>query len=178
MAPKQVLSAMQARQWSIDGVQVAMPSITSSVANPQLEVQSVSVLAPHQARLRVACRLRAECLPFLASVVWPERAGGPPSPSMLDGSVSGSVLPSVSSNAANPVPGSGAALGGSPAAGESVRPGSPATLTLEGGRIHISLQVVCLQSGSTGDLIRVASRDRKQTYRAEILTPTLLKGRL
>jgi hypothetical protein len=49
---------------------------------------------------------------------------------------------------------------------------------IEGDRLHIRLQVVCLQGGAAGDKVRVSTPDHTQKFTAEILGPTLLKGSL
>ena len=60
----------------------------------------------------------------------------------------------------------------------ALRSGSPATLEIEGDRLHIRMDVICLENGVIGDKVRVSSRDHKQVYTAQIITPALLKGTL
>jgi len=57
-----------------------------------------------------------------------------------------------------------------------VRIGDPATLVFEGRESRITVRVICAQNGDRGQKIRVASRDRKHFYQAEIVEPGLLKG--
>ncbi len=157
---EQVVAAMRMHAWSIEGVRVALPTaITTAVADPKLSIETASMLTAHQARLRVVCRVPAACLPFFATAVWPDPTD----------SVSLPGDPSTEN--------AGRKLSTAPAA-PRLRPGTFATLLLEGERIHIRLQVVCLQGGAAGETIRVATRDRKQTFVAEIVTPTLLKESL
>lgn len=166
---EQVVAAIQQHAWPVEGVRVTLPAaITAAVADPRLGVETASMLTAHEARLRIVCRVQAACLPFFATAVWPDGAG-PVSLSSDRNTASAArkLLPS-----AEPA---GAADEGSPA---RIRAGSPVTLLLEGERIHIRLQAVCVQGGATGDRVRVTSRDRKQTYVAEIVTPTLLRGSL
>ena len=59
-----------------------------------------------------------------------------------------------------------------------LRSGSPATLDFDEERVHVRVQVICLESGATGDKIRVTTRDHKQIYVAEIVAPRALKGTL
>lgn len=171
----QVLSILQARGWPIGESQIVLPSVTSAVANPELEIQSLSLPAPHEARVRLRCRLHSECAPFFVSLVWPLNVARPPLPVSLDEGGTGAIKASGSSTSG--FTGAGAPVA-HPEPKPSVRAGSTATLLLEAGRIHIRLQVVCLQAGKPGDQILVATRNRKQTYKAEIVTPTLLKGQL
>ena len=164
---EQVVAAMRGHAWSIEGIRVALPTaITTAVADPKLSIETASMLTAHQARLRIVCRVPAACLPFFATAVWPDNTDSvslPGDPSTED---TGRRLSTAS---AAPASDSSAAR---------LRPGTFVTLLLEGERIHIRMQVVCLQGGAAGKKIRVATRDRKQTYVAEIVTPTLLKESL
>ena len=162
----QVVAAMRGHAWLIEGVRVTLPTtITAAVADPKLGIETVSRLSQREARLRMVCRVPAACLPFFATAVWPESAE--------------SAAPPTDRNAA------GAERKTTPSAADvnessagRLRAGASVMLLLEGERVHIQMKVVCLQGGAIGDRIHVATRDRKQTYVAEIVTPTLLKGRL
>ena len=172
---------MQGRHWPITDVQVRLAAaITATLAEPSLEINSVSTGASHELMLRMGCRVHTECLPFFASAVWPVDAPMPnlfPKANNGAGSASGSQAPGPlmtvsqqllagnSSTAAAPVP-------------PAIRAGNPATLLLEGDRVHIWLRVVFAQSGHVGDIVRVTTPDLKQVYVAEVLTPELLQGKL
>ena len=162
----QVVAAMRGHAWPVEGVRVTLPAaMTAAVADPKLGIEMASMLNAHQARLRIVCRAAAACLPFFATAVWPESAE--------------SVAPPSDTNAGSgdrKTPASAGDKNESSAA--RLRAGTSVTLLLEGERVHIQMQVVSLQGGATGDKVRVATRDRKQTYVAEIVTPTLLKGSL
>lgn len=166
---EQVVTAMQGHAWPIEDVRVTLPTaITAAVADPRLGIETASMVTAHEARLRIVCLVPAACLPFFASAVWPESAEAVKLPSdRSTGSAARKSLPSAEPAADTKE--------SSPA---RIRAGSPVTLVLEGERIHIRLQAVCLQGGGAGDKVRVTSRDHKQNYVAEIVTPTLLKGRL
>jgi flagella basal body P-ring formation protein FlgA len=56
--------------------------------------------------------------------------------------------------------------------------GDPATLVFDNSRLRISLPVICLQSGSRGQTIRVESRDHKRFFKAKIVESGLLKATL
>ena len=162
---EQVVAAMQGHAWSTEGVRVTLPAaITAAVADPKLGVEMASMLTAHEARLRIVCRVPAACLPFFATAVWPESAVSVAPPT--DRKATGSERKTTASAAAN-----------ESSAGR-LRAGASVTLLLEGERVHIEMQAVCLQAGATGEKVRVASRDRKQTFVAEIVNPTLLKGSL
>lgn len=57
-----------------------------------------------------------------------------------------------------------------------VHVGDRAILIFEGNESRITVRVVCVQNGDRGQKIRVASRDRKHFYQAEIVEPGLLRG--
>lgn len=151
----QIIAAMQGRQLPTQGVQVKMPApMTSSNANAQLEIKSVTPLNSHQLRMRIGCRVQSDCLPFFALAVFPEDSIAGGMPVKLERQPAASKVP------------------------PTLRAGSPATLEIEGDRVHLHFDVICLESGWTGDRIRVQTRDHKQSYVARIVTPTLLKGSL
>ena len=159
-----IASAMQHRQLPVEGVQIRLAApITSSVNNPMLDIESMQRSNSHNAQLRIACRNHTECLSFYVSVTWPESA----SPGALVAGTDSMLRSSVS-----------AVTDGKPAGGEqaTLRVGAPATLLIEEGRVHITLRVVSLGSGATGDKVRVVTPDHKITYQAEVVSPTLLKG--
>ena len=141
----------------------APAAITAAVADPKLGVQAASMLTAHEARLRMVCRVPAACLPFYATATWPESAESvaPPSDRNVGSGERKTPAASAETNESS--------------AGK-LRAGASVTLLLEGERVHIQMQAVTLQGGATGDKVRVATRDRKQTYVAEIVNPTLLRG--
>ena len=51
-------------------------------------------------------------------------------------------------------------------------------LLLEGNHVHIRLTVICLENGTKGQTIRVASKDRKLTYKAEVIEDSTVRGSL
>ncbi|MGI4828082.1 MAG: hypothetical protein ACRYFU_07830 [Janthinobacterium lividum] len=178
--PEQVQLAMQELDWPMRGVQVRLAAaVTATVANPTLEIASVTPSAAgHEALLRMACQIHTECLPFFASAVWPLEA---PMPNLLTKpeSKDRSVISSQSAGiAAAPELPTRNALMPNTSVPSVIRPGSSATLLLEGGRVHIQLHVVFAQSGHVGDTVRVTTPDRKQVFVAEVLTPELLRGEL
>jgi hypothetical protein len=158
-----VVTAMQYRQLPTKGVEVRLAApITAVSDNPMLEIQSVTQVSSHGAQLKVACRNRTQCLPFYASATWLEATEG--------------SIPSTPARPAEQPQGSPQQTSSTPS--NTARPGSHATLVIEEGKIHIRLQVVLLQGGSAGDKVRVSTADHKTIYKAEIVTPNLLKGSL
>jgi hypothetical protein len=178
LVPEEVVTAMRASQLQTRGAEVRLAApVTAAVQDPALEIEAITPLSPRELRLRVACRNRSECLPFFAVATYTE-------------DINPATLPLKSqrqhAESDRPAPAAGAVSEGHPAsasagtAGPGETPilhsGSPATLDFDSERVHVRIEVICLQSGGTGDRIRVATRDHKQTYVAEIVAPTLLKG--
>lgn len=176
--PEQVLLAMQGLDLPVAGVQLRLAApVTATVAEPLLKIDFVSLGTGHEAMLRMACRVHTECLPFFASAAWPTDA---PMPDLLAKSASRN-----GSGFSGHTPEPRTKVFPDPLAGSSsapvppaIRAGGPATLLLEGGRIHIQIHVISAQNGRVGDTVRVTTPDRKQVYVAEVLTPELLKGEL
>ncbi len=110
----------------------------------------------HRMRVRMNCASSDQCLPFLVAVNW------------SDGDAAGADRLLVSDSLARP---------------DSISPvmhfGSPAILMLDGDRLHIQLAVTCLENGAIGQTIRVATRDHRMTFSAQLgVDGTVLKGRL
>jgi hypothetical protein len=178
LASSQIVSAMEERQLPTRGVQVRLAApITAAIANPQLEVLAISLLSPHEMRLRLTCRDRSLCLSFFAIATYPEAVN----PSVLkikpDGEPSEIAKYAPASKAVADVPAASLPV---KQAGSGLPPilhsGSPASLDFDEERVHVRIEVICLESGAVGDKIRVTTRDHKQIYVAEIVTPVLLKG--
>jgi len=161
----QVVAAMRDRQLPIEGLRVIMPtSITASLDHPSLEIESMTLLSPHTAQLKVSCREPGVCLAFYVSATWPAQSVAVTMPPGLGHTIVQAGEAKLERAATRSEP--------------TLRAGSQATLLFEGDRLHIRMRVVCLQGGATGDKVRVSTPDRKQTFTAEILGPTLLKGSL
>ena len=157
-----VVAAMQGRQLPVDGIQVTLSApITASASDPVLEIQAVTLANPHSAQVRVACRDRKECLPFYVAATWPSTSEG------LVTQAGVSNRPATQPRGISHSTSSHDRL---------LKTGSAATLLIEDEKVHIRLQVICLQGGSAGDTVRVATTDHKLTYKAEIVAPNLLKG--
>ena len=155
----QVASALGQQKFPAEGLTVKFATaVTSSVPAPQLVIQSASMTSPHGTRLRIGCVSSNECLPFYAYASWPENGPTVDLPAVFDVKKRSLSPPSHTET--------------------SLRPGTAATLMLEAGRVHIKLQVVCLEGGSVGDTIRVTAKDHKQSYTAEVVGSNLLKGSL
>jgi hypothetical protein len=155
----QVVAALEARKLPTEGIQLSLAvAMTSTVEAPQLELQSMSPIDHTSARLRIACKVHAECMPFLVTASWPDAVP---------------AVPEALTHTAAPRHTEAAA--GDSAAASGLRAGTPATLLIDDGKIHIRMQVRTLQAGDTGDKVRVSSTDHK-SYVGEVVSPTLLKG--
>jgi hypothetical protein len=147
-----------------DGIQAKpeqltlLTTVVSAGNSPRLQVESVVPWGDHRIRVRLRCSGAGECLPFLVSL-----------------NLDPTSVPAYKIDGVSPVavPDRQQGLGTL-----AVRAGSPATLLIDEDRIHIRVPVICLESGSTGRIIRAVSKDRKQTYHAEVIGTALLKGGL
>ena len=139
--------------------------VVATEPEPVLDVLSVETLGKGplgeqsdvRLRVKLACHIQGECLPFYAIV---------------------SSLPSTAGSA-NIVPKASPTLGNTvwPAHSEiTMRAGTHATLIMDDQRSHIQVAVVSLENGIVGHRIHVASPDHKQTYVGEVVNARLLRG--
>ena len=169
----QVTRAMGEASLPVDGVEVKLAApFTSTVAAAKLEVETVSPVGAHAARMRLACSDRAQCVPFFAVATFPD--------AVEVTKLHGVKMPQIAGRQGSAIANQADAKVKSAAVSDpaSVRVGAPATLELDENKIHIRLEVICLQGGSAGNRVRVSSLDHKQIYTAQVITPTLLKGEL
>jgi hypothetical protein len=134
--------------------------VVATEPEPALDVLSVETLGggspdPSGPRLRIklACHVAGECLPFYAIVSSP-----------LSPTVRARALPPPSGTVwttRNQI---------------TMKAGTHATLILNDQRSQIEVAVVSLENGIAGHRIHVASLDHKQTYIAEVVNEHLLKG--
>jgi len=177
----QIATAMLGRQLPTRDARIVIAApITALSENPQLEVQSMQLVSSHELRLRISCRNHAECLSFFALATYPE----PVDPVALHAAqqsskaIDNSQPEGHTADTATPAsPGHDTSANGAHRE-PALRAGAPVMLQMDGDRIHILVEVICLEGGSEGDSIRVATRDRKETYVARIVNPTLVKGTL
>jgi len=161
LTPAQVAHALQETGRNIDAGQVTLPArVVASVPSPALDIVAIqpavqSRLIPHptaRALVRLACRQPGDCLPFYALVRGLE--------------------PAAVTSASKP-----SRVAVNPQRAQFTMPaGTRATLVMDDNRSHIEVSVISLQNGMAGHWIRVASRDHKQIYYAEIVNANLLRG--
>ncbi len=144
------------------GVEVAPEQVTfladvvASTGAPRLTVQSMQRWGNQKMVARLQCESSDQCLPFFVSL------------KMSPGTeASSKPVPTYAPAVATPV-----------AKRYVVKSGTPATLMLEGQRVHIRLAVICLESGAAGQTIRVTDRDHKIFFHAQVVDGGLLQGRL
>ena len=153
-------SQLVARVVSQNAMQVSpsqvrfLSAVTSRHENPDLDLVSIGPWGQHTMKARLVCHDRSECLPFYVAV-------------QVDGSV-------FREEWAKTVPLEPPAKREPPI----IRAGAEATLVLRGEGLQITIPVICLENGEIGRSIRVTTRDRKQIYKAEIVSAILLRGRI
>ena len=155
----QVAAAISGAGMQISARQVTLlTDVVSTDSAPILKVQSMQPWGNHQIKVRMSCARQEECLPFFVAVRDNDQ----------------NVLQRVSEDSRGPSP----ARSRPDPKSFVVRSGTPVTLLIDGERIHIKLSVICLENGAPGQTIRASSMDHKQTYSAEVVDGTLLRGRL
>ena len=154
----QVSAALANVGMQVTSKQVELLSdVVANSPSPALKIRSIEPWGEHRMMVRLDCGAPEACLPFFVAVRFSQ--GNDVHPVDSNQTVAGSSTKTV-------------------ATAPAIRSGSTATLIIEGGHVHIKLPVVTLENGSVGQTIRVASRDRKQFYTAEVIDGTLLKASL
>ena len=149
----EIAAAVSSRGVQVSADQVnLLADAVASVAHPALTVKSIDRLGDQSLVARLECASSDQCLPFIVKLRVNAAADA----------IAADALAGAQTRPANPV----------------VRAGSSARLLLEGAHVHISLTVICLQSGAAGQTIRAASLDRRQTYTAQVVREGILEGRL
>lgn len=144
------------------GMQIAPEQVTlltqvvATTSAPRLRVNSVEPWSDGRLRARLECESPEQCLPFFVGL----RVNGDQSQA-----ASAQSAPAVFSISRLPK-------------AITIRNGDEAILRLDSERVHIRLTVICLENGAQGQTIRVTSKDRKMTYRAQVVDGATLQGRL
>jgi hypothetical protein len=161
ITPEQVTVAMNTAGLGVTTRQIALPgNIMASTPNPALKVGAIETWGGREIRVRIECANPTECIPFFVAVHTPQ-------------------LPKQPGHSEMPATEPGLLSNSAPVANLFlVRTGSAALLLLEGEHIRIRLPVICLEDGRTGQVVRVTSKDGRQTYTAEVVSRNALKGRL
>jgi len=155
----QVAAAISGTGMQTSAQQITMlTNVVATTSVPALKVQSMERWGDHGMKVRMSCASPEECLPFFVAV----RGNGTNTAFSADSDRSSNAIAPVKHDPKSFV----------------VRSGTPVTLLIDSERVHIKLSVVCLENGAPGQTIRVASKDHKQTYMAEVVDGSLLRGRL
>jgi len=156
----QIADAISGAGMKVSAQQVTLlAEVVSSTSNPTLRVESMERWGDRRMKVRLDCASSDQCLPFLVAVDWSD-GDTVQLPSSADRSTA-AISPAR--------PGSNSYV---------VRSGSPAILLLDSDHVHIQLSVICLENGAVGQTVRVASKDHRQNFSAQVVDGTLLKGRL
>jgi hypothetical protein len=157
----QVAAAISASAMVVSPEQVTLLTEVVSKSNaPTLNVESIEPWGSHRIKVRLGCSDKDECLPFYVAVHFDNQSGGQPSAAHSLESSSLYSRPSQSSQA------------------YLVRAGSRAVLLIDGGHVHVRLNVVCLENGTAGQTIRVECKDPRKTYIAKVVHDGVLRGSL
>jgi hypothetical protein len=176
----QVAAAISDMGMTVSAQQITLLSdAATKTSTPSLKVQYMEPWGDLRMKVRMGCATLDQCLPFYVAV-----SRNPHSSANAVSLVSAvspvSPVRPLSADAARSLP-------ATPPAAPPVTPhathvvvksGSSAVLLLDSNHVHIQLVVVCLENGSVGQTIRVASKDRRQKYIAEVCDGGVLKGRL
>ena len=158
---RQIVAAVSLAGIDVDPTQVRFfTDVVAITSDPELRVRSIERRDKDQIRLRMDCVKTDECVPFFVAVPWNQENAVPTLPPRPQ------VQPSADTQPRR---------GASPF---SVLSGSEAILQLEGDHIHIQVSVICLENGSSGQAIYATSKDRRQTYRAQVVGSGRLRGAL
>lgn len=157
----QIAAAIGGAGMTISPQQVTLMSeVVARTSTPTLRVESMKPWGDHRMKVRLNCASSEECLPFLVAVHCSDENTAQ---LILADSVRSSTAASRPRSGSNSI---------------VLRAGSPAILLLDGDHMHIELSVICLENGAIGQTVRVSSKDHRQTYTAEVVDGSVLKGKL
>jgi hypothetical protein len=128
-----------------------LSEMTAAEPNPLLKVLSVEMMDGESDKVLLRCEHPNACLPFYVLVHWGH-----------SGKRFGS-WPGLSDENSAPT--------GSRSQNLMVRSGKIVKLVLDGNYIHMTLPVLCLQSGGRGQRVRVISKETKKRYLALVTGP-------
>ncbi len=132
---------------------VLLSNVVATTSAPALRVESMERWGDDRVRVRMNCAGQ-QCLPFFVAVNLGK-----------EDLAAGSDKLAISPGRVDP-------------SSYVVHSGSPAVLLLEGDHMHIRVSVICLENGVPGQIIRVTTKDHRQTFTAQVATNDVLKGGL
>ena len=152
--PSAVAAALTSGGLPISAAQLHMPvPLYATTPSPELHIRSAEPRPDGTLRLRVVCGSPVECMPFFASV---------------EGAADAASLARLAVQLAQPAPAAHAAGG--------VAPGAHVTLELADQQMRIHLPVIAIDTGAPGAEVRVASLDRKHTWRGVVVDAGTVKS--
>jgi len=163
ISSQSVANALAATGVPVSPAQVRFLSPVSAAGHDSsLQVVEIAKWAGDTVKVQLRCRDHRACLPFYVLLTGAENAD-----------TRGQTLQPIN----------GISADGRNAIEVFAKPtlmhdGDPATLVFDDSRLRISLPVICRQSGSRGQTIRVESRDHKRFFKAKIVESGLLKATL
>ena len=135
--------------------------VSSLGQNPQLSVVNVSSWRNGNLKALLRCQNIRECLPFYVVL---RNKTAPVQTSSFYNVLHESFAPQQK-------------LRKKLAAKPLVVGGQRATLVIQNQNMQITLPVICLESGRKGEIIHLASPDKKQRYQGEVMEAGVLQGR-
>jgi hypothetical protein len=157
----QVAAAISASAMMVSPEQVTLlTDVVAKSSSPTLNVESIEPWGSHRIKVRMGCANQDECLPFYVAVHFDQQGEAKSASSHFDQPSSVSSRQPQSQQAF------------------VVRAGSRAVLLIDGGHVHVRLNVVCLENGAAGQTIRVECKDPRQTYVAKVVNGGVLRGSL
>ncbi len=149
---ERILGALHSSGIPVAAEQIEQLSeMTAAEQNPLLKVLSVDMMDGESDKVLLRCEHANACLPFYVLVHWGhsgQRFGSRPGQSDENSALSGSRSQNL-----------------------LVRSGKIVKLVLDGNYIHMTLPVLCLQSGGRGQRVRVISKETKKRYVAQVTGP-------
>lgn len=156
VSQERVLAALKLAHLAVEKSQVHLLSeVSSKSPSAALQVEDVARWNVSDALIKVRCAQSGQCLPFFVRLHWTTATDR----DLALGAVKNNR--SVRSGARREL---------------LVRAGQKATMVNAGGRFHASTPVLCMEAGSEGQKVRVATLDRKRFALAEVVQNGLLKG--
>jgi hypothetical protein len=142
---------------SVDASQVHIPAHMSAViSSPKLQIITAQPLGDNTVRIELRCSTADECLPFFASL------------DVKDADLVSAEIQMKMVSAAAASHQAAVRVGGESVSRPQLRVGSHAVLIIRDGRLNIHLRVLAIDSGSTGQQVRVCTLDRKKVFHATV----------
>ncbi len=154
ISARRVADVMVSAGIPVNPGQIDLLGVVSTGESASLQVVSVTDRTAGSVKVKLRCRNNQECLPFYVLVHGIEIPKASAAKTDVASELKTTAPPDI------------------------IHGGDRATLILESGDARLSLPVICLQSGTLGQTIRVASPDRREYFDAEVVAKGTVKGSL